>query len=371
MTTNNKKRKGRPSSDEITFPNKLLKKCIELATTISDKYGGQPTNPSYIANEMNLSFNGREFRDTVTASHKYGITDGSYQAKVISLTKLGKKIVEPTDENERDAAILQALKTPDLFNKVLSTYNGKKPPCNNYLQNALKNIFCVSNTRVTKCADIITANINDYKLLDETGILRIQNLQTKNSSDNNKHSDIEETKEQSKINFEESDIDNKNTSKQTENNQEELPRVFISHSKNTKILEQIKGVLDFGNFTYNIAIEEETTAIPIPEKVFELMRNCNCAIINVSADEQEKREDGSYEINQNVLIEIGAAFLLYNKRIILLVDKRVKLPSNIQGLHRSQYEGENLTWDDGIKLQKALSQFRQLDSMNKTDTNQD
>lgn len=44
------------------------------------------------------------------------------------------------------------------------------------------------------------------------------------------------------------------------------------------------------------------------------MRQCNCAIINISADEQEKREDGSYGINSNVLIEIGGAFLNYDKK---------------------------------------------------------
>ena len=60
----------------------------------------------------------------------------------------------------------------------------------------------------------------------------------------------------------------------------------------------------------------------------------------------------------NVLIEIGAAFLLYNKRIILLVDKRVQLPSNLQGLAVSYYEGDELSWETGMKLQKALTEFR-------------
>ncbi|GAH57964.1 unnamed protein product, partial [marine sediment metagenome] len=32
------------------------------------------------------------------------------------------------------------------------------------------------------------------------------------------------------------------------------------------------------------------------------MRRCNCAIINISADEQEKLPEGSYKINENVLI---------------------------------------------------------------------
>lgn len=90
------------------------------------------------------------------------------------------------------------------------------------------------------------------------------------------------------------------------------------------------------------------------------MRDCDCAIINVSADEQEKRPDETYGINPNVLVEIGAAFLKYNKKVILLVDKRITLPSNLQGLYRSEYEGDELTFSTAMKLQKALTDFRKL-----------
>ena len=32
--------------------------------------------------------------------------------------------------------------------------------------------------------------------------------------------------------------------------------------------------------------------------------------------------DGNYMLNDNVLIEIGAAFVLYDKRVVLVWDKR-------------------------------------------------
>jgi len=111
----------------------------------------------------------------------------------------------------------------------------------------------------------------------------------------------------------------------------EKPVVFISHSEYATIVDQLKTILDYGRFDYRIAEETETTAIPLPEKVFGLMREYNCAIINVSADEGEKKEDGTYGVNPNVLTEIGGAFLQYNQKVILLVDKRVQLPSNLQG----------------------------------------
>jgi predicted nucleotide-binding protein len=88
------------------------------------------------------------------------------------------------------------------------------------------------------------------------------------------------------------------------------------------------------------------------------MKQCNCAIINVSADEQEKREDGTYGVNPNVLTEIGGAFLRYDRKVILLVDKRVELTSNLQGLYRCEYEGDELIFSTYLKLQKALTEFK-------------
>jgi predicted nucleotide-binding protein len=75
---------------------------------------------------------------------------------------------------------------------------------------------------------------------------------------------------------------------------------------------------------------------------------------------KEKTEDGSYRVNSNVLIEIGGAFLAYNKRVILLADKRVTLPSNLQGLYRVEYEGEEISFSAAMKLQKVLAEFRKI-----------
>jgi hypothetical protein len=58
------------------------------------------------------------------------------------------------------------------------------------------------------------------------------------------------------------------------------------------------------------------------------------------------------------LIEIGAAFVLYDRRVVLLWDKRVPVPSNLQGLYRCDYEGNELSWTEGMKLMKAIQGFK-------------
>jgi hypothetical protein len=63
-------------------------------------------------------------------------------------------------------------------------------------------------------------------------------------------------------------------------------------------------------------------------------------------------------LNQNVLIEIGAAMALYGRSFILLVEKDVTLPSNLQGLYEVRYSGTKLDYDATMKLLKAFNDFR-------------
>lgn len=49
---------------------------------------------------------------------------------------------------------------------------------------------------------------------------------------------------------------------------------------------------------------------------------------------------------------------LYGKKVILLVEGGVTLPSNLQGLYRCDFVGDRLDYDATMKLLKTFSQFR-------------
>ena len=137
-------------------------------------------------------------------------------------------------------------------------------------------------------------------------------------------------------------------------------RVFISHGKQREIVNQVKELLQFGNFDPVVSVERESTAIPVPEKVFEDMRSCSAGVIHVGGEGKYIDQDGNEhtKLNDNVLIEIGAAMALYGKKVILLVESGVKLPSNLQGLYRCDFEGTRLEYDATMKLLKTFTQFR-------------
>lgn len=137
-------------------------------------------------------------------------------------------------------------------------------------------------------------------------------------------------------------------------------RVFISHGKQKAIVAQIKELLIFGKFEPVVSVEREATAIPVPEKVFEDMRSCGAGVIHVGAEGKYLDRNGTElaKLNDNVLIEIGAAMALYGKKVVLLVERGIVLPSNLQGLYRCEFEGDKLDYESTMKLLKTFSQFR-------------
>ncbi|MEP1832662.1 MAG: TIR domain-containing protein [Hyphomonas sp.] len=137
-------------------------------------------------------------------------------------------------------------------------------------------------------------------------------------------------------------------------------RVFITHGRDKKILEQVKEIVAFGKFEPVVAQERETAAKPVPDKVMDEMRSCQAAVIHVAVDTKLLNHEGIEvpQINSNVLIEIGAGMALYGRNFILLVEEGVQLPSNLQGLYECRYSGEGLDMQATMKLLKAFNAFK-------------
>lgn len=138
-------------------------------------------------------------------------------------------------------------------------------------------------------------------------------------------------------------------------------KVFITHGKNRKVLDQIKEIVSYGNYQPVVAQENETIAKPVPDKVMDDMRACSAAVIHVSSEGTYKDAGGKErpKINDNVLIEIGAAMALYKRNFILVVEEGLDLPSNLQGLYQCRYAGDELGMEATMKLLKAFKEFRE------------
>lgn len=368
VATRAPKEKTRKPRATTRYPKVSLVDALRLAESIRDNNAGQPYNRIDLAASIDLSPESSVLRTLITASTKYGLTEGSYAAERVGLTELGTRIVSPTSDEEKAAALLEALYRIDFYKDFFEQFRTHRLPRRDLLLNTLEREFSIPNADREQCYELLLKNARELSLLKDvkgTLYVRFDTVAVKSGSESFVAGEDEENEglEQEEHVSEEPVVEKLTSLPESEGRDSgaataQKPRIFISHSKNKKILNQIKSNLEFGGFHYKVAIETETTAIPIPEKIFGMMRECNCAIVNVSADEQERREDGSYGINANVLVEIGAAFLAYNQRVILLVDKRLSMPSNLQGLYRCEYTGEELDSGAVTKLQKGLLQFR-------------
>jgi predicted nucleotide-binding protein len=139
-----------------------------------------------------------------------------------------------------------------------------------------------------------------------------------------------------------------------------LGRVYISHGKNKAFVDLLTKLLKFGELEAVVSIQKETVSLSLTDKVIGDMRTCGAAMIHVDAERTVTDADGAERIllNENVLIEIGAAVALYGKRFILLVGEGVELPSNLHGLYQVRYTGEKLDAEAAMRLMDAIGDIK-------------
>jgi predicted nucleotide-binding protein len=137
-------------------------------------------------------------------------------------------------------------------------------------------------------------------------------------------------------------------------------RVFITHGKNKDLIEPIKKLLSLADLEPVVSVQTQTVSQPVPNKVMNDMRSCGAAIIHVDDERHITDNDGAEHIvlNDNVLIEIGAAMAIYGERFILIVKEGLKLPSNLSGLLELRYKGDRPVIEDTIKLIDAINDMK-------------
>ena len=349
------------------FPKDSLEQALRVAKALEDANGGQPLPPIETATALGVSPGSSDFRVILSSSLKYGLTAGSYRSDRIELDELGREIVEPKTEEERQAAVVQAALRPPTFSSIYEYYKGKKLPEKTFIQNTVIREFDVPREHAEPCVFIFTTN------MEYVGLIRITKsgrwLSTEASHSGQVLSDDERADEES---LEES------PSGASDGNGEELSggsptqlttvrrtegaerRVFITHGKDKSFVDPIKKLLGFGELVPVVSVERQSVSKPVPEKVMDDMRTCGAAIIHVDAEKTliDKNAEEHTVINPNVLIEIGAAMALYGRRFILLVREGVKLPSNLQGLYEVRYQGDTLDGDATIRLLEAINDIK-------------
>lgn len=347
-----KAKRTRVSQSDV--PRHSLREALTIAQAITDNFASQPTTPHQIAMALGISPTSSSWRTLTGAAGAYGLTNGAYSAVKIGLQELGRRATAPTEEGDDIKARAEAALKPKVFAEFFAKYNRQKFPTDKIAINVLQYDFSVPVDRVQDVLETLNDNGKFVGFIHQTKTGPFV------STDDLKPSPVTSMQSKPETTEEEQAVVEKELQPPPEvvkqSKAAEVFRVFISHGKDMNIVEQVKDVLDLYDIEYEVAVEEETTAIPVPQKVLMAMRRCEAGIMIVSVDDEAAASAGT--INNNVLIEIGAAFVLYDQKVVLLWDKRLKIPSNLQGLYRCEFEGDQLSFASGTKLAKAVKGFR-------------
>lgn len=134
-------------------------------------------------------------------------------------------------------------------------------------------------------------------------------------------------------------------------------RIFLSLHPARKNTAQLQTLLELVGVESELLERGGTPSLPMSESAFETMRRCEAGLFVVTPDDCGQDEQGNYTVKPEVQAEIRAAYLFYNRRVLLLWDERIPVPEDWQSLHRCVFAGGDLTWETGLQLTKALLQF--------------
>jgi predicted nucleotide-binding protein with TIR-like domain len=362
---NSAEKKPAPAGDkrvyfsQTDFPQTTLQQAQRIASALVDNFAGKEASPPDVALAIGISPSSSSWRTLTGSAIAYGLTEGGFNASVIKLLALGKRLVAPEEEGDDLVARREAIMKPRILREFFERYRRAKFPNDMIAGNVLKTMG-VPADRVDESLTIIKANGTYAGIIRDTPTGPYVNLDSPgvpapvaSAPELADETSPEEPRPTLATGRRSTDVLTPPVEPKTN-------RVFISHGKQRAVVAQIKELLAFGNFEPVVSVERESTAIPVPEKVFEDMRSCSAGVIHVGPEGKYLDKDGTEhnKINDNVLIEVGAAMALFGKRIILLVERGVTLPSNLQGLYRCEFEGDRLDYEATMKLLKTFSQFR-------------
>jgi len=345
-----------------------IEDALIIPKAIKDNFAGQGVNPILLAEACKISPTSSNWRTLTGAAIAYGLTEGGYNSKEITLSPLGERIVAPLKEGDDKKALIDAIMKPTLLAEIYNQFNNNKLPRKDIALNILRSKG-IPTEKLDETWDIIRANAakaNILRVINGNEYICI-NMESTSSKELVSQVDYTEKDQSDSENILPSDmLEKMNITPPTYPMQpipakREKPHIFISHGKsNSIIIEQLKELLTYGQMEPVVSVERETTAIPVPDKVFDDMRNCDAGIIHIDFEEVSYGDQSIKRLNENVLIEIGAAIALYEKRVVLLCKKGTELPSNLQGLYRCEYEGTQLDYNATMKLLKTMKELREM-----------
>jgi hypothetical protein len=268
-----------------------------------------------VALALEVSPTSSSWRDLAAAASGYGLTKGGWRADRIALDVLRKRIIAPTVEGDDVKGRAEAALRPKVLRDLFTRYNKAEFPPDHIAKNVLQQEMRVPADRVDATLQIIKDNgqfvgfIRDTKTRPFVAVDDPQPRPVRIDPDAEPDAATEKDEE-----------DERTPEPAPPPTLSKPPvtgefKVFISHGKTMAIVDQVKDVLDLYDIDYEIAVEEDTASIPVTDqgdggRAPLPGRDCGWS----PPTSRTRPPTASRSNNNNVLIEIGAAFVRYMSR---------------------------------------------------------
>lgn len=327
------------------FPKHTLEDALVLPQKIHDEMGGKPMKRLLLADALGVSPSSSNFRELLSSSFKYGLTEGTEKAPDIRPTAVGAHATQVKEQAKRLKALRSAALAPDVFQRFMNAYADKKLPSREMMSKILSTEYGVPSSLADECRDILVSNGRFVDMIREIGgsahVLLDSEVTPAETGDENPTAEVApaEAEEPSLPPVAPpavvpSDLTHK-----------EPPRaIFVSHGKKKGPLQQLQKILTSFQIPHKVVIEEANLGRPIPQKVKDTMLECGSAILIFTRDEKLLDAGGNevWRPSENVVHELGAASFAYGDRIVIFKEKGLHFPTNFQSIGYIEFEEEGL-----------------------------
>ncbi len=141
-------------------------------------------------------------------------------------------------------------------------------------------------------------------------------------------------------------------------NSADAARVFISYGENSGIVDRLREALEVSGIDCEVVQRNQGSGNLVAEATLEAIQKCQIGLVLITEADFRKDADGNIVLDEKLLVEIGAAFVHFERRVVLLCRKGYPVPGDLGDLQRCEFEGEDLTWSKGIEVLRAIQRFR-------------
>lgn len=137
-------------------------------------------------------------------------------------------------------------------------------------------------------------------------------------------------------------------------------RVLISHNLKPNIAVHLQEIIELLGIESEVIQRRAGEMNPLAEDMHQALRRCAAAIIIISREDCHLDPQNRLVVNESSIVEIGAAFVHFERRVQLLWDKEIPTPANLKGLACCEIEGDELpSWGLGLQLIKSIKDFEE------------